>query len=233
MIDVTLIPPPCMSLNDAAELYVPAFRRGIEYTSLCRVEGDVLEFGTNHGFTARVLAQTMAAHRHSGMLMLYDSWEGFPEMVGADAGCPEVIYGAWKQGDCNPRDADHDVKIHAALTPILNGRVRTIKGYYSDTLPHNLPVKASVVHIDCDLYSSTMEVLSALIDNNTLSDGAVLYFDEFNNNVASNKFGERKAVHDIFCNYQDGQRFTANGKYSIELWFTYGWSGYAFLVHRG
>jgi len=53
----------------------------------------------------------------------------------------------------------------------------------------------------------------------SLSEGAVILFDDFNNNLASNNFGERKAFKDHLL-------------YNSELWFTYGWSGYVYIYHK-
>lgn len=234
MNDITVFAPPCMTPKRAFEVYDTAFRRVVEYVTLARIPGDVLEFGTFRGYTARTLAALMKEWNNPSQLYLYDSWEGFPEMVGNDAECPEVkIHGTWKRGDCNPGIGSAGILIQNILRMLLPNRVHAIPGYYEKTVPAHLPKKASIVHIDCDLYSSTHHVLSELIKNDVFSDGTVVLFDEFNNNFASNKYGERRVMRDIFPVYRDGERWMDKPPgLSLEPWFTYGFSGYAFILHR-
>src|SRR5689334_11237539 len=54
--DPTLLPPPSYTRERADRIYGEAFRRAFEYLSETRVEGDVLEFGTYRGYSARLLA---------------------------------------------------------------------------------------------------------------------------------------------------------------------------------
>lgn len=226
--DVTVLPPPCLTPQRAFAIYDDAFMRVLEYVSISRVPGDILEFGTFYGYTARTFAEKMAyfnSINNTRRLFCFDSWEGFPEMIGNDASCPEVaIHGTWKKGDCKPIVENLPDHISAVLNQIIPGRVTMVKGYYENTLAGVLPgLKAAVVHIDCDLYESTVTVLHNLLLHNLLQQGTVILFDEFNNNFASDEFGERKASDDIFLQ---------NNTYSLEKWFTYGSSGYAFLVQK-
>lgn len=221
--DITVFPPPCMNAQRAADIYNPAFQRIVEYVVNSRIQGDVFEFGTFNGYTARTLAEMMYSYQHPGNLRLYDSWEGFPAMEGGDANCPEVIqHKTWKQGDCTPAIKDADAWIRRILSLILPERVFTVKGFYDQTFTDNT-IKASIVHIDCDLYESTKFVLSQFLEKDCLAEGAVVMFDDWNNNFASNKFGERRAVKELFS--------AANGV-ALEQWFSYGSSGMAFIVQK-
>jgi hypothetical protein len=56
------------------------------------------------------------------------------------------------------------------------------KGWFSDTIPawhvqHTGPI--AFIHIDCDLYSSTVDILTGLADR--LQAGTVILFDEYFN----------------------------------------------------
>lgn len=218
--DITVFAPPCLTPKRAYEIYEPAFRRIVEYVANSRIDGDVLEFGTAHGYTARMLAELMRAYGNKSSLHLYDSWEGFPEMTGNDAECPEVkIHDTWHKGDCAPNVPNTPGIIKAVLSLLLSDKVNINKGFYTSEMA--LPEKAAIVHIDCDLYESTKIVLAAILP--ILQQGSVIMFDDWNNNMASNEFGERKAVRDIFSFYN---------LCSMEPWFSYGSSGMAFLVHK-
>lgn len=236
--DITVFPPPCMNAERAADIYNPAFQRIMEYVVNSRIEGDVFEFGTFNGYTARTLAEMMYAYQHQGHLRLYDSWEGFPAMEGGDAECPEVVqHKTWKQGDCTPIIPNADVWIEKILSMVLPERVHCVKGFYNDTfIPEPKSLQASVIHIDCDLYESTVYVLRQMFDCNLVSEGAVIMFDDWNNNFGSNKYGERKAVKTMFPQYKDGIRWNIPTPhldgYGLEPWFSYGSSGMAFIVQK-
>lgn len=219
MADITTLPPPCMTKQRALEIYTEPFRRIVEYTNLCHVKGDICEFGTYNGFTARLFAELMQQYKDNRVLYLYDSWEGFPEPKGNDKACKEVIEGYWKKGDCAPPlGGDTPMRIKQILGFFIPGKIKTVQGFYEHTLQklENLPEQISILHIDCDLYESTKIVLEKT--QYRLSPGAVILFDDFNNNLANNNFGERKAFKETIDKY-------------CEPWFTYGWSGYAFIYN--
>lgn len=205
-------PPPCLSRNRAIEIYSEPFNRTAEYITLCDVAGDVVEFGTYTGFTAMMLAQRMIAT--GKRLHLYDSWEGFPEMEGVDSLCKEVRDRKWNKGDlCLPNGFSD--ALFSTIDAVIPGMVSMVKGFYTHSTP--VPKEISLLHIDCDLYNSTRIALD--ISAPSLSDGAVIMFDDFNNNLANNDFGERRAFMESIAT-------------SCEPWFTYGWSGYAFIYHK-
>lgn len=205
-------PPPCMTIDRALQVYIEPFTRVMEYVNLCNVAGDICEFGTYNGFTAHLLSQLMKP-LHQRMY-LYDSWEGFPEITSIDKYCKEVEDGLWKQGDCKVAEGVEG-KIFDTINAVIPGRLSMVKGFYTEQTP--VPEKIALLHIDCDLYTSTKMALKICAPK--LTDGAVILFDDFNNNLASNQFGERRAFAETIAN-------------QCEPWFTYGWSGYAFIYHR-
>lgn len=214
-----------MNTARAIAIYEESFRRVIEYITLCRINGDIAEFGSYNGFTAHMIALLLKEYQWAeadSHLYLYDSWEGFPAPTGNDLECPEVkINDAWKGGDCKV-DASLPESLHKSLVETLGAahRVHLIKGFYDKVVSaHTLPAQISFLHIDCDLYESTIFVLKSIVENNRLAKGAVIAFDDYNNNLASNDYGERKAFRD-------------SGLFSkCEPWFTYGWSGQTFLYN--
>jgi hypothetical protein len=116
-----------------------------------------------------------------------------------------------------------DVHVRDRLSGVISGeRIHTHRGFYSETLKQPLNVKTAIVHIDCDLYQSTVEVLWALYSNNVFQDGCVLMFDDWNCNKASPNYGERKAFQE-FLEKQD--------RYTSSLFFTYGFNGASFFLH--
>lgn len=65
--------------------------------------------------------------------------------------------------------------------PITDSRVQFIKGVFQETVAGFLEKvklqKKLIVHVDCDLYSSTLFVLATL--NNYLKPGSIIIFDDF------------------------------------------------------
>lgn len=207
-------------------MYYKAFRRAFDYcdTSL-KIEGDILEFGTFTGFTARILATLMRERQVDSKLFLFDSFEGLPEIV---SDVDKYSYHVhedriWAQGVMQLKPGV-EKKIFAKLSKVINPKnLKIIKGYYKDTLAANLKgVKAKIIHIDCDLYESAKIVLDKLIENNVLQDGTLVFFDDYNTNRANSDMGERKVVIDI-------QK--ENESVLFEPFFNYGLSGQAFFVH--
>lgn len=77
-----------------------------------------------------------------------------------------------------------------------------IQGWYDDTLDlflKNHPEDFKLIHIDCDLYSSTKFVFEKLIEYKKLKPGVIIVFDEILN---YNRFleGELKALYEININ---------------------------------
>jgi len=137
--------------------------------SLCEVDGLYLEFGVFKGTTINHCSSKMRNKIFYG----FDSFEGLPEdwdLVG---------------------DTGHDIskiqvkeKGHFAVDklPKVNDNVRLIKGFFDESLQpwikENLDndSKISWLHLDADLYSSTIYVLEAL--NNYIVPGTIIRFDE-------------------------------------------------------
>ncbi len=77
--------------------------------------------------------------------------------------------------------------------------------------------KAVIINIDCDLYTSTIDVLK--ICESFIQIGTVLLFDDYNTFSADNKKGQRKAVRE----------FLKESNLELEPWFPYCYVGQAFL----
>ena len=86
-------------------------------------------------------------------------------------------------------------------------RVKLVKGWFNDTLNDKTIERygitsASVVMIDCDLYSSTascLEFVAPLLTNN-----AVLIFDDwYSHDLADKKLGECKAFEEFIAEHSE------------------------------
>ncbi len=134
--------------------------------------GLVCEFGVAGGKSLNYLATRLPSHTLYG----FDSFEGLPEDWRQG-----VLKGAFKQ----------------KRAPGVASNVESVSGWFEDSLPPFLadtPGDAVLLHIDCDLYSSTKTALQLLQPR--LRPGSILVFDEFFN-FPGWQAGEAQAFQDF------------------------------------
>ncbi|MFN0118419.1 MAG: TylF/MycF/NovP-related O-methyltransferase [Elusimicrobiota bacterium] len=93
------------------------------------------------------------------------------------------------------------------------------KGLFSNLKQSDLPERAAIINIDCDLYSSAMDALN--ICKPLFQQGTILLADDYNTFAASNNAGERKAI----------KEFSEKTGIKFEPWFPYHYIGQAFITH--
>lgn len=132
-----------------------------------RLDGPALEFGVFLARSTNHLARRIAPAVVHG----FDSFMGLPE--------------PWEdRSTANPagtvRKGAFDM--HGAL-PNVEDNVRLHVGWFRDTVPawladpaNRVPIR--LIHVDCDLYSSTMDALTPLAEAGCIVPGTVIAFDE-------------------------------------------------------
>jgi hypothetical protein len=121
-------------------------------------EGLVLEFGVEKGASLRHLAGLTARTVHG-----FDSFEGLP--------------GDWH----GTREAKGAFSLQGRL-PKVPGNARLHVGWFDATLPAFLaadPAACALIHVDCDIYASTVSVFTNL--GPRIRPGTVIVFDEYFN----------------------------------------------------
>jgi Macrocin-O-methyltransferase (TylF) len=121
-------------------------------------EGLILEFGVENGASISFLAGRTERALHG-----FDSFEGLPE----DWAGTYERRGKFSRG---------------GAMPAVPGNVRLHKGWFDETLPPFLQAETgpvALLHVDCDIYSSTKTVLEAL--RSRLPPGSIIVFDEYFN----------------------------------------------------
>lgn len=186
-----------------------ALTEGVYYVFNNPVPGNVAEFGTCSGFSAYTIARAMTAYRKmcgerlrkSGQpekkLHLFDSFEGLPRAENeTDLASPNVQTGVWGEGAYKGLTAEELAELCSGAYPAE--LIHVLAGWYTQTLAA-MPaeMKYAMVHLDCDLYSSTLEVLDHLCSRDHLVDGCVIFFDDWNCNQSSPRFGQRKAWREM------------------------------------
>ncbi len=140
-------------------------------------EGHCLEFGVFTGGTIRYMAKKLRTRSRQAPRIKSAKTQFLPEIDihGFDSfeGLPE----AWGGFSLGKRAFDVGGKL-----PKVPGNVALHKGWFEKTLPAWLaanPGPIAFVHIDCDLYSSTVTILEGIRER--LQPGSIILFDEYFN----------------------------------------------------
>lgn len=178
------------------------FLRAVEFVNFERVAGDIVECGVYTGLSLAVLAKA-ATFDPKGMtrrIAGFDTFEGLPASA--------EVHARWQAGDCARAAAWHPIaqrgeRVTAALTrrlfrdcglepPLLH------EGPFARTMPAAIPSAIpaiAVLHVDCDLYESTRDVLDSAAP--ALQDGTVVLFDDWFHYRAHARKGEARAFHEF------------------------------------
>lgn len=121
-----------------------------------------LEFGVSKGHSLRYWSQKL--DNPMTRFVGFDTFKGLPE-----------AWGSYRMGD-----------MRAGMQEIAtdDARVHLVKGLFQESLPgwlaeHDISTyDMRVIHLDADLYSSTLYVLTAIFPH--LKAGDIILFDEFN-----------------------------------------------------
>lgn len=151
------------------------FRTAIETVIKERVPGDILEAGVWRG-GASIYARGVLKGFNVTDRSVYvaDSFQGLPK--------PDQRYPA-DQGDEHwnidfLKVSLEQVKANFSAYDLLDEQVVFVEGFFEETLP-NLPIDAlSVLRLDGDMYSSTIQVLETLYRK--VSPGGFVIIDDYN-----------------------------------------------------
>jgi hypothetical protein len=124
----------------------------------CSIEGLIMEFGVFRGESLRFLAKRVQQDVHG-----FDSFEGLPE---------DWTY-FQKQGRFS---------LDGKIPEFHETNICVYKGWFEQTLPRFLVEHegaARLIHIDCDIYSSTRTVLDLAAQR--IVKGTIIVFDEYLN----------------------------------------------------
>ena len=207
-----------------------ALALGVEYLAGTEVKGDIVEFGTMTGNTAQFLAFALSGignnpninHQLSKTkLYRFDSFEGLPHSEASpDQDSPHVKKGVWSPGTC--KGISKEQLLEMCKEHIPESQILIYAGWFKETLPQ-LPddTKFGMIHLDSDLYQSAIDVLDTCFSRGFIQEGTVIFFDDWNCNRASPKYGERRAWLEM------------QEKYAVDFsdWGSYGFVSYKIIVH--
>jgi hypothetical protein len=182
--------------------------------------GDYLEFGVYNGTSMTcVFRETQARGLHGMRLLGFDSFQGLPP----DAHLEDE--GRWRPGSCCSTLDFTTACLESEGVDL--SRVTLIPGWFADTLNdetsrrHGLR-KASLIMIDCDVYSAAKQALA--FSAPFIVDRAVVLLDEYSPWGLEGKMaGERRAFEEFL---------SESGCFKAEPFGSYIRRAQAFLVSR-
>jgi len=129
-----------------------------------------LEFGVADGASILDFYNLYKSNKIKSDFFGFDAFLGLPEEK-LDKHSP------WRTGQFSEKG-----KIHPSISAI--SEINIVNGWFSDTLNESSLTrfgdkKIGIVHIDCDIYSSTVEVLDFIVNNDLLCDGSILVYDDW------------------------------------------------------
>ena len=207
----------------------PAIRTTLPAVERCLIEakksgvidkGDYYEFGIFKGYTFLHVQKICEREGIKNINFFgFDSFSGLPEVVGADETKHNEFYkGQYKcQKDQVVSNLNTDGGVDWKRTFLIEGYFD--QSLNDDTRASHPMDKVALALIDCDLYSSTVDVLSFIKD--MLVDGSILMMDDWNSFNADNNSGERLAFSEFLVN---------NPQFTAEELFSYPPYGQVFVI---
>jgi len=160
--EATMVTPDGRVIYDVNKGHYPGQTKLREVAALRANSNDVstmwAEFGVELGRSAFFLSHYLPAQ---GEFFLFDSFEGLPE--------------DWALSPTNTRPGEAWA---CDIQKFEDPRMIVVPGWFEDSLPHEaMAGPLALLHIDCDLYSSTKTVLEQLDEQ--IVPRTVILFDEF------------------------------------------------------
>jgi len=195
------------------------FKKAFAALQFNGITGDYLEFGTGEGFSFSCAnTANLRSSKPRRKLWGFDSFEGLPEEVSE-----RDQHRAWVKGEMaiGMRDFERRCK----KVGIKNYEL--VPGFYSDSLrdkdlDYFPPGSIAMAYVDCDLYSSTLDVLRFIEPR--MKGGMILAFDDYFNFNETGVSGEKRAFYEVLNHH--------NGRFNYEPYIQFAYAGMSFVVEE-
>ena len=187
----------------------------VNYARIAELPNVFFEFGCHSARTFSVAARaTKYLEIKNAQLFAFDSFQGLPTTTKQEDGVFEE--GTFRTA------IEEFTRLVKKYSGLKLDTANVIPGYYNESLTNDLQQrlpKVGVVHIDVDLYSSTVEVLNFI--KPLMVAGTVLLFDDWYCFSPGSNKGERRALEEFLAK---------NSSFEIEGWKSYSTFGKSFFV---
>jgi O-methyltransferase len=139
------------------------------------VPGDLIETGVWRGGACIFMRGVLRAYGViDRTIWVADSFEGMPATDTRTYPADRAdTFGQWQKIAVSLADVQENFRRY----DLLDDQVAFVQGWFKDSLPEGPVKKVAVLRLDCDLYSSTTDVLDALYDR--VSIGGHLIVDDY------------------------------------------------------
>lgn len=189
----------------------------VNYCKVAQLPKVFLEFGCHSARTFSAVINAAQYLKISEMqFYAFDSFQGLPETV-------ETVDGIFKKATFNTQKSDFVKKVWEN-TKFKVSEDYIIEGFFSDSLTLELQKtmpKVGMIHIDVDLYSSSVDVLKFI--RPLLTVGTVILFDDYYCFPPDGKMGEMRAFLEML---QDDSNL------EVKEWKAYSTFGQSFFITK-
>ena len=183
------------------------------------LDGSFIEFGVcTSDSMCQALSHFININNKPNFVFGFDSFEGLPDEKEGVQIPSNWVKGGFALKDHCPRWGGERTKeaglryIEQQLQPYRNFdiNIKLISGWFKDTLNKDIVKliksnKAMFVHIDTDIYISTLEVLDFIFNNNILEDQCLIKYDDWDlrdYNIEMYTAGQSKAHVEMLEKYK-------------------------------
>lgn len=200
----------------AIEAYRVFFRDAFKALHFNGIAGDYVEFGSHNALTFRIAYDEIKNRGLPTCMWAFDSFEGLPPPSGIHDAHPRWTAGAMKTTETT----FHEI---CAGHGIPRVRYEVVAGFYGQVLPSfsddKPPVDICLAYIDCDMYSSTADVLRFLKPR--FKHGMIIAFDDYYCWSSTQISGERRAAIEFAAQ---------ENSWHLAPYLQYGWMGQSFVL---
>lgn len=195
------------------------FYKAFSVARFNKVKGDYLEFGCGSNIRSfRFALKYNRLEPFDRTLIAFDSFAGLPSVASED-------HAQWRTGSMAV-SVEQFREVLGHYDAVEGRDFRTVAGFYEETLAKRKPADygiqaAAIVHVDCDLYSSTVPVLDFVTD--VIQPGTILSFDDWFCENGDPRRGEQRA----FGEWRD----SLAGRFRFDPYAPFGWHGMSFTVN--
>jgi hypothetical protein len=185
------------------------------------ISGDIVECGVGRGrslltiSSLNFLMDSVEGGQRS--IYAYDSFQGFPEPTIEDKSARDPKVGEWSHSPSGRYQYSPQFILQLLRDggiPVDEMDMTITKGFFVDSLKSHPRRPIALLHVDCDLYQSYMDVLNSLFD--LVQPGGVLVLDDVvaGADEGTEKFpGARKALGKFFGDKQANFEISIAGSY--------------------
>lgn len=161
-----------------------ALYKAVEYVSLNKISGDIVECGVWQGGSCMMIALALKQFNDTERkIYLFDTYKGMPPPTAKDkAQDGDRLQKRWDANIAKDHNAWcyaslDDVKTHVASTGYPNDQFVFVEGKVEDTIPGTLPQEIALLRLDTDWYESTAHEMQHLYPQ--LVKHGVLIIDDY------------------------------------------------------